>query len=136
MGYIDKNYYDNIFGGEPFDESEFKLLARAAGDLCDAIVTVPITEVTENVRRAVCYEIELLHRQGGAEAYTGMATSTPGIVEKVGDLSFSNSPYSASSARMLSFGGLPVSPISYALLRADGLTCRAVYHSRPGGISS
>jgi len=127
MAYVDKNYYDTVFCAEPIDKAEFNLLARAASDLCDAIVTVPIKEVTENVRRAVCYEIELLHKQGGVEAYTGMAISTPGIVEKVGDLSFSNSPYSASSTRIFSFGGLPVSPITYALLRADGLTCRAVY---------
>lgn len=126
MAYTDKNYYDSVFGGEPFDASEFALLARAASDLCDAVVTVPITEATENVRRAVCYEIELLHKQGGTDAYTGLAISTPGIVEKAGDLSFSNSPYSANSARGLSFGGLPVSPIAYALLRAGGLTCRSV----------
>lgn len=127
MAYVDKNYYDNTFCAEPIDEAEFNLLARAASDLCDAIVTVPITDVTENVRRAVCYEIELLHKQGGVEAYTGMAISTPGVVEKLGDLSFSNSPYSASSTRIFSYGGLPVSSITYALLRADGLTCRAVY---------
>jgi hypothetical protein len=126
LAYIDKNYFDNIFGGEPFDEAEFALLARAASDLCDAVVTAPITAVTDNIRRAGCYEVELLHRQGGVEAYTGLAISTPGIVEKAGDLTFSNSPYSANSARGLSFGGLPVSPIAYALLRAEGLTCRAV----------
>ncbi len=124
--YIDKEYYDNSFSGKNLDEGEFNLLARAACDLCDAVVTMPITAVTENVRRAVCYQTELLHRQGGADAFNGLAASTPGIVEKLGDLGFSNSPYSASSARNFSFGGLPFSPIAYALLRADGLTCRAV----------
>lgn len=127
MPYVDSEYYENSFGGEHINEGEFTQLARAASDLCDAIVTIPIKEVTENVKRAVCYEIELLHRQGGVEAYNGMAISTPGVVEKIGDLQFSNSPYSASSSRVFSFGGLPVSPIAYALLRAEGLTCRAVY---------
>ncbi len=127
MAYVDKNYYDTEFGGEPIDEAEFKMLARAASDLCDAIGTVPIKTVTENIKRAVCYQIELFHRQGGVEAYTGLAITTPGVVERVGDLLYSNSPYSASSTRMFSYGGLPVSSVTYALLRAEGLTCRAVY---------
>jgi len=126
MAYVDKEYYENIFGGESIDEPEFNMLARAASDLCNAIVTVPIKTVTDNIKRAVCYQIELLHRQGWIDAISGLALSAPGVTEKVGDVSYSNAPHSAGTARIYSFGGLPVSPIAYALLRAEGLTSRVV----------
>ena len=121
MAYIDYNYYIGAFGGSLIPCAEFEYLAAASSDILDALVTSEITSVSDNVKRAAAYEAEMLYIQGGLEALGGLAMSGGGVSERVGDYSVSGTGKSGS---LKSMGGIPVSPLSVALLRQDGLTRR------------
>ncbi len=124
--YIDYGWYLSDFGGCEIPESEFDSLAAAASHIIDAIVTVPVGEVTDAIRLAAAYEAETLFGQGGPDALSGMATVTSGIDERLGDYSI-GTPYVSNEKRCYSVGGIPVSDLTLSILYKEGLMCRAVY---------
>lgn len=126
MKYICYEYYVSKFRGSLVPEDEFGYLADAAENVVDLLVTTPITRVTENVKRAVAYEIETLFSQGGTDALTGLATITSGIDEKLGDYSL-GTPYVSNDKRIYSIGGVPVAGLTLALLKKEGLMGRCIY---------
>lgn len=126
MKYICYEYYVSKFRGSLVPEDEFGYLAEAAENVIDILVTTPITRVTENVKRAVAYEIETLFSQGGTDALTGLATITSGIDEKLGDYSL-GTPYVSNDKRIYSIGGVPVAGLTLALLKKEGLMGRCIY---------
>lgn len=126
MKYICYEYYVLKFRGSLVPEDEFGYLADAAENVIDLLVTTPITKVTENVKRAVAYEIETLFSQGGTDALTGLATITSGIDERLGDYSL-GTPYVSNEKRIYSIGGVPVAGLTLALLKKEGLMGRCIY---------
>ena len=126
MKYICYEYYVSKFRGSLVPEDEFGYLAEAAENVIDILVTTPITKVTENVKRAVAYELETLFSQGGTDALTGLATITSGIDEKLGDYSL-GTPYVSNDKRIYSIGGVPVAGLTLALLKKEGLMGRCIY---------
>ena len=126
MKYICYEYYVSKFRGSLVPEDEFGYLAEAAENVVDLLVTTPITRVTENVKRAVAYELETLFSQGGTDALTGLATITSGIDEKLGDYSL-GTPYVSNDKRIYSIGGVPVAGLTLALLKKEGLMGRCIY---------
>lgn len=124
--YIDYEYYVSDFGGSVIPESEFDYIASAASRLIDVLCTVPITETTEEIKLAAAYEAETLFAQGGIDALCGMATVTSGIDERLGDYSI-GTPYVSNEKRCYSVGGIPVSGLTLAILKKEGLMGRAVY---------
>ena len=126
MKYICYEYYVSKFRGSLVPEDEFGYLAEGAENVVDLLVTTPITRVTENVKRAVAYEIETLFSQGGTDALTGLATITSGIDEKLGDYSL-GTPYVSNDKRIYSIGGVPVAGLTLALLKKEGLMGRCIY---------
>ena len=60
------------------------------------------------------------------DALAGLATVTSGIDEKLGDYSI-GTPYVANEKRCYSIGGIPVSGLTIAILRREGLMSRCVY---------
>ena len=74
MAYIDYEFYTGTFGGSDVPQEDFTRLAQMASDIVDAIVYRPISEVTERVKRAVCYEMDMLFAQGGADAANGQSS--------------------------------------------------------------
>ena len=73
MAYIDYEYYTGTFGGSDVSAEEFPRLAQMASDIVDAIVYRPIEEVTDRVKRAVCYEMDMLFTHGGVSAAMGQS---------------------------------------------------------------
>lgn len=132
--YLCYEYYIAGFGGKTVPEEDFDSLALAAADIIDALVSTPIVTVTENVRRAAAYEVETLYAQGGMDAVAGLGAVTSGIDEKLGDYDI-NTPYVANEKRCYSMGGIPVSGLTLALLRKEGLLSRCVYLVRGGSPS-
>ncbi len=126
MSYLSYEAYVAGFGGRAVPEDSFDYLANAASAIVDLLVTHPIVEVTDKIRLAVAYEVELLFAQGGIDALAGLATATSGIDEKLGDYTI-GTPYVANEKRCYSIGGIPVSGLTVSILRREGLMSRCVY---------
>ena len=131
MTYVDAYYYRNVFGGgELGDEAELSRLLRASSDVIDMVAYQPIVTVTDNVKKAVCCEAEMLHIQGGVDALAGLSISGNGISEQLGDYRVTRgSGYAQminSEKHPLFVNGIPISPIAVELLRRDGLMSRIV----------
>lgn len=126
MKYITYDYYVSRFRGTTVPEEEFDYLAAAATTVVNALVTRPIDDITDVIRRAVAYETETLYIQGGADAVSGFASITSGIDERLGDYTL-GTPYVSNEKRIFSVGGVPVSGLTLALLKGAGLMSRCVY---------
>ena len=126
MRYICFEEYITGYGGNAVPEDEFDYLADAASDIIDVLVTHPIKKVTDKIRLAAAYEVEVLYAQGGLDALGGLASVTSGITEKIGDYSIST-PYVSNEKRCYSIGGIPVSGMTLAILRHEGLLTRCIY---------
>jgi hypothetical protein len=125
MIYVDYDYYINDFGGKAITQDDFTPLARLASDLVDSIVTVPInqSDVPDDVKRAVCYQIELLDTNGG---YGAAITASGGAeTERLGDYSIS---YSATTSVRWNYNGIPLSQMLISLLRGLGLLSTWLYN--------
>ena len=126
MNYLSYETYVSGFGGSAVPEEEFDYLASAASAIVDLLVSRPRAAVTDSVRLAVAYQVEVLYAQGGIDALGGLATVTSGIDERLGDYSI-GTPYVANERRCYSIGGIPVSGMTVAILRREGLMGRCVY---------
>lgn len=126
MSYICYEYYVSHFGGSVIPEEEFDYIASASSTIIDLLVTSPIKNITDKVRLAVAYECETLFAQGGVDAIGGLGAITSGIDEKLGDYSI-GTPYVSNEKRCYSIGGVPVSGITLAILKQEGLMTRCVY---------
>jgi len=126
MSYLSYDDYITEFGGEAIPAREFEHLSADASTIVDLLVTTPIVAVTEAIRRAVAYQAETLYAQGGIDATSGLATVTSGIDEKLGDYSI-GTPYVSNEKRCYSIGGVPVSGLTLAILKKEGLMSRCVY---------
>ena len=126
MRYISYDYYISGFGGSAIPEEEFGYVAAAASTVVDLLVSQPISVITDKIRLAVAYEAETLYAQGGVDAVSGLAAVTSGIDEKLGDYSI-GTPYVSNQKRCFSIGGVPVSGMTFAILKSAGLTSRCVY---------
>lgn len=131
MGYIDKEYYDDIFCGTPVDDSEFNRLADIASDVIYGVCNVkPVQADTESddFKKAVAYEVEMLYKQGGIDAVAGFAEASSNGSESLGDYSCSGVTVVQGSVK--TFEGIPVSSMAIMLLRKIGLMCRWAYAKR------
>ncbi len=126
MNYISYEYYISGFGGSIVPEEDFEYLSSAAKTIIDLLVSKPITDVTDDIRRAAAYQVELLYVQGGFDALGGLAYVTSGVDEKLGDYSI-GTPYVSNEKRCYSVGGIPVSGLTVFILKKCGLMSRCVY---------
>ena len=80
--YADYTYYTSDFCGDNMDEYEFEKLSVKAQRLVDYYTQNRITDVTVNVKNAVCAVIEILHK------YNTVAEAVPVGVksEKIDDV--------------------------------------------------
>lgn len=140
MAYIDYTYYTETFKGQEIPMSEFDRLADVASDVVYAIcINKPTGAVLlkTDFLRAVAYQIEFLYEQGGLESIYGRSDAS----QSDGSESLGN--YSVSGNRMSSgtgtegsqdaikfFGGIPLSPLTLALLEKIGLMSQWVYAYR------
>ena len=126
MMYISYEYYVSRFCGSTIPDDEFAYIASAASTVVDMLVSSPISVISDKIRLAVAYEAETLYAQGGIDALSGLAAVTSGIDEKLGDYSI-GTPYVSNQKRCFSIGGVPVSGMTVAILKNEGLMSRCVY---------
>lgn len=126
MNYISYDYYISVFNGSTVPLDEFEHIAASASTVVDMLVTRPITDLNDNIRRAVAYEADALYIQGGVDALSGFAGITSGVDERIGDYSI-GTPYVSNEKRCYSIGGVPVSGLTLAILKKEGLMSRCVF---------
>ena len=130
MSYITQEFYENNFVATPIPYNEFERLADIASDVIyDVCIIKPTEKHLEEpaFQKAVCYEVEMLYKQGGVEAIVGFSESneTAGS-ESLGDYSVSGSG-SGTGAKFDTLGGIPVSKLAIGQLRRLGLMSRWAY---------
>lgn len=88
MPYVDKEYYESIFEGEPVDDTDFSPLCERAEGIIEEITRYRLNPVTflvmnesvqERVKNAVCAQIEYLDANGGADMDNGTDLQSAGI---------------------------------------------------------
>lgn len=76
MPYIDKDYYENTFYGEPVDDADFPSLCRRAEEIVEEMTMHRLTKVSylmmteavqNRIKDAVCAQIEYLDANGGSD---------------------------------------------------------------------
>lgn len=76
MSYVDEDYYNETYHGEPVDSADFPSLCDRAGELVEEMTLYRLTPVTflampedvqEKVKKAVCAQIEYMDANGGSE---------------------------------------------------------------------
>ena len=76
MEYVDKEYYENTFHGEPVSEADFPALLARASEQVEELTLYQLTPtsflvmpvaVQERIKKAVCAQIEYLDANGGSE---------------------------------------------------------------------
>ena len=138
MAYIDKTYYDNEFKGNEIPDSEFDRLAEIASDIVYDVCRVKPNEddlVSNDFKKAVAYQVEMLYEQGGVNAIVGFSESSVlGQSESLGDYSISagaaGNSGSGGNEILTTAGGIPISPATIAVLRRMGLMQRWAYARR------
>lgn len=129
MPVVEKSYFDKFTSLE-LDENTFTRYEMIAEDTLYAVCNLKPTEAhlsTEEYKRAVCYQIEMIHAQGGINAITGSADiDTASVSESLGEYSISKTKRSGSKS-IQTVAGIPVSSVSIGLLRRLGLMCRWAY---------
>ena len=133
MAYIDYEYYSGEFNGTVIPENEFNHIAEAASLIIDdiSVLSVPIVDgtVSENVKKAVAFQAEMIYMQGGILAYTGGSIYETASHETLADYSVikvgGNDMINGTATQMQN--GVPISPLVEPLLRKDGLMNRWAY---------
>lgn len=129
MAYIDKTYYDNEFKGKNIPDDKFPRLADIASDVVYGICTVEPNEqdlVTDDFKKAVCYQVEMLNEQGGIDAILGFSEAAQECFsESLGD--YSVSPGTSETTSVKTYNGIPVSAMAYSKLQKLGLMSNWAY---------
>lgn len=131
MAYADKDDYFLVLHRTIVPDEDFFALANSASDIIDSIVTVEIDEETaqsEEVKKATVYQIEMLYLNGGVSALVGQADCNFVGSESLGGYSVSGS--NASSSKVVTKDGIPVSSLTISLLKKAGLMSRWAYAGR------
>lgn len=88
MPYVDKEYYESIFKGEPVENTDFSSLRERAEGIIEEITRYRLNPVTflamnepvqERVKNAVCAQIEYLDANGGTDMDNGTDLQSAGL---------------------------------------------------------
>lgn len=124
MYYVDEDYYNETYHGEPVDSADFLSLCDRAGELVEEMTLYRLTPVTflampedvqEKVKKAVCAQIEYLDANGGSDLDNGSGIQSATL----GKFSYSGSAGANGSTEQSRF-----SPRAERLLWPTGLTYR------------
>lgn len=124
MYYVDEDYYNETYHGEPVDSADFLSLCDRAGELVEEMTLYRLTPVTflampedvqEKVKKAVCAQIEYMDANGGSDLDNGSGIQSATL----GKFSYSGSAGANGSTEQSRF-----SPRAERLLWPTGLTYR------------
>lgn len=88
MTYITKEYYEQIFQGEPVAESDFPSICSRAEEIVEEMTMYRLTGITfasmpeetrERIQKAVCAQIEYLDANGGSDLDNGADLQSAGL---------------------------------------------------------
>ncbi|CCZ35662.1 protein gp8 [Firmicutes bacterium CAG:646] len=88
MEYVDREYYDSVFKGEPIAKDEFPSLLGRASELVEEMCMYRIlpekmetygTFIQERVKKAICAQIEYLDANGGSDLDTGASLQSASL---------------------------------------------------------
>ena len=122
MAYVDEQYYNDTFQGEPVNSADFPSLCERAGEIIEELTLYRLTpltflvmpEETQNiVKKAVCAQIEYLDANGGSDLDNGFGIQGATL----GKFSYSGSSGTNGSAEQSRF-----SPRAERILWPTGLT--------------
>lgn len=122
MAYVDFDYYNDTFHGEPVDSADFPSLCERAGELIEELTLYRLTpagfsampdDVQERIKKAVCAQIEYLDANGGSDLDNGVGIQSATL----GKFSYSGSAGANGSTEQPRF-----SPRAERLLWPTGLT--------------
>lgn len=129
MAYIDRQFYEESFGGKEIPKEEFDRLADIASDVIYDVCNRKPTEKEVcyvPFKKAVCYQTEILYEQGGVDAILGFSeASQRGGSEHLGDYSISAG--TTHQEAVFTSGGIPISTLAIMNLRRLGLMSRWAY---------
>ena len=124
MSYVDQDYYDEVFHGEPVDSTDFPSLCERAEELVEELTLYRLTPVTflampesvqDLVKKAVCAQIEYLDANGGGDLDNGVGIQSATL----GKFSYAGSTGVNGSTEQSRF-----SPRAERILWPTGLTYR------------
>ena len=82
MNYLDRDYYDNVFSGEPVADADFPGLLARAEEIVEELCMYRIypenmdkygTDTQERIKKAMCAQIEYLNANGGSDMDNGVS---------------------------------------------------------------
>lgn len=88
MQYVNIDYYENTFMGEPVDIADFPVLEKRAAEVVEEMTMYRLTPLTftampepvkELVKMAVCAQIEYLDTNGGSDMDMGGDLQSAGL---------------------------------------------------------
>lgn len=88
MPYVDEEYYNYIFHGEPVDTADFPSLCERAAEIIEEMCMYRVTPMTllampetvrDRVKKAVCAQIEYLDANGGSDMDNGADLQSAGL---------------------------------------------------------
>lgn len=124
MAYVDEQYYNDTFLGEPVDSADFPALLERAEELIEELTLYRLTptsflampeDAQERVKMAVCAQIEYLDANGRSDIDNGIGIQGATL----GKFSYSGSAGASGSTEQSRF-----SPRAERLLWPTGLTYR------------
>lgn len=81
MNYLDRDYYDNVFSGEPVADADFPGLLARAEEIVEELCMYRIcpenmdkygADTQERIKKAICAQIEYLEANGGSDLDNGI----------------------------------------------------------------
>jgi hypothetical protein len=118
MGYIDKQFYDEVFNGTPIDEEAFAGLEMKASNAIDSATNYRLTGkdlqkqpifIQDNLKMAVAAQMEFMNSQGGGMLLHG---SSPASVS-IGGFSYSEGGSGAKALSEMAYGFLSAAGLLY-----------------------
>lgn len=124
MPYVDEQYYNNVFRGEPVDDADFPSLLERASEIVEEMCMYRIkpelmdaygTEIQNRIKKAVCAQIEYMDANGGSDMDNGTDLQSAGL----GKFSYTKSSGITGSSKQSLY-----SPRSMRILAPTGLLYR------------
>lgn len=125
MSYVTQAYYSGTFQGESVDSADFPGLLERASEIVEEMTMYRLTAITfeampeavqEQVKRAVCAQIEYLNANGGSELDNSIGVQSASL----GKFSYTSGNAAADSAS----GQIIYAPRAQRILMPTGLLYR------------
>lgn len=130
---VDYEYYTNIYNGQSLDETTFVKLNNKSQAIIEYLTRKPESSLTElsgnilnNVKNAICSEIEYINSNGGEEVLIGK-DSNQYQSESYSSYSYQKGTKQSDTIQYLN--GIPIAPMVNIYLSNTGLLYKGVRYA-------